>query len=204
MKISSARFDRRFVASFSVLALAMAASAPSRAAQWAEGKDVPFVPTPPKVVEAMLKMAKVTSDDFVIDLGCGDGRIVIAAAKEFKARGRGVDFNPKRVQEANANARQAGVRGRVQFVQGDFFEADIRDATVVTLYLLSSVNLKLRPKLLKELRVGSRIVSHGFDMGDWKPDRTEEEDGRIIRLWTVTGEAKAAYGGEPPPTRAGP
>ncbi len=182
----------------------VAARVPSSAAQWEEGKDVPFVPTPHKVVAAMLKLAKVKSGDFVIDLGCGDGRIVIAAAKDFKARGRGVDFNPKRVQEANANARQAGVRDRVQFVQGDFFEADIHDATVVTLYLLSGVNLKLRPKLLRELRVGSRIVSHGFDMGDWKPDQTKEADGRIIRLWTVTREAKAAYGGEPPPTRAGP
>ena len=204
MKISSARFAKRFATFFSVLALMMAASAPSSDAQWEEGKDVPFVPTPPKVVDAMLKLAKVTSGDFVVDLGCGDGRIVVAAAKQFKARGRGVDFNPKRVQEAKANARQAGVSKRVEFVQGDFFYADLHDATVVTLYLLSSVNLKLRPKLLRELKVGSRIVSHGFDMGDWKADKTEEKEGRILRLWTVTEEAKTAYGGESPPAHVGP
>ncbi len=204
MKTESARFAKRLVTFFSVFALTMAASAPSSAAQWEEGKDVPFVPTPPRVVEAMLKLAEVTSSDFVIDLGCGDGRIVVAAAKQFKARGRGVDFNPKRIQEAKANARQAGVNNRVEFVQGDFYDADIHDATVVTLYLLSSVNLKLRPKLLRELKVGSRIVSHGFDMGDWKPDKTEEKDGRVLRVWTVTEEAKTAYGGEPPPARVRP
>jgi tRNA G37 N-methylase Trm5 len=164
------------------------------AAQWEAGKDVPFVPTPPDVVEAMLKLAKVTGDDFVIDLGCGDGRIVIAAARDFKARGRGVDFNPKRVEEAKANAREAKVSDRVEFVQGDFFETDVREATVVTLYLLPSVNLQLRPKLLKELRPGSRIVSHSFDMGDWQPDKMIDEAGRVLRLWTVTDKAKAAYG----------
>jgi ubiquinone/menaquinone biosynthesis C-methylase UbiE len=157
---------------------------------------VPYVPTPPEVVKAMLKLAEVKSGDFVIDLGCGDGRIVVTAAKEFKARGRGVDFNPKRIEEAKANAREAGVSDRVEFVQGDFFEADIHDATVVTLYLLSSVNLKLRPKLVKELKAGSRIVSNTFDMGDWEPDKTEEAEGRTVRLWIVTEKAKAAYGGQ--------
>ena len=195
MKLDSARFVKRFVSFLSVLVLTMAASAPSLTAQWEAGKDVPFVPTPPAVVDAMLKLAEVKSGDFVVDLGCGDGRIVVAAAKEFKARGRGVDFNPKRVAEAKANAREAGVNDRVEFVQGDLFEADVHEATVVTLYLLPIVNLRLRPRLFKELKVGSRIVSHSFDMGDWKPDKTEEEEGRIVRLWIVTEKAKAAYGG---------
>ena len=106
-----------------------------------------------------------------------------------------MDFNPKRIGEAKANAREAGVSDRVEFVQGDFFEADIHDAAIVTLYLLPDVNLKLRPKLLKELKVGSRIVSHSFDMGDWKPDKTEDEEGRVVRLWIVTEKAKTAYGG---------
>ena len=128
--------------------------------------------------------------------GCGDGRIVVTAVKKFKARGRGVDFNPKRIEEAKQNAREAGVSDRVEFVQGDFFEADIQEATVVTLYLLPSVNLKLRPKLLRDLKVGSRIVSHSFDMGDWEPDKTVDDEGRILRLWTVTENAKAAYGGQ--------
>jgi SAM-dependent methyltransferase len=197
MEINSARFLGRFGTLLSVLVLTMAASAPSFAAQWEEGKDVPFVPTPPQVVDAMLKLAEVKGSDFVIDLGCGDGRIVVAAAKKFRARGRGVDFNPKRIEEAKANAREAGVSDRVEFAQGDFFEADIHDATVVTLYLLPGVNLKLRPKLLKELKVGSRIVSHSFDMGDWEPDKTEHaEEGQVVRLWIVTEKAKAAYGGQ--------
>jgi len=129
----------------------------------------------------------------VIDLGCGDGRIVIIAAQRFGARGKGVDFNPARVKEARENARKAGVAERVQFIQGDLFDAGIHEASVVTLYLLPAVNLKLRPKLLRDLKVGTRIVSHSFDMGDWRPDNTEEANGRIIRLWTVTDKAKAGY-----------
>ncbi len=192
-------FVPRFTRCFSLLtalSLILAAGATPLVAQWDEGKDVPYVPTPPEAVEAMLKLAEVKSTDFVIDLGCGDGRIVVMAAQKFKARGKGVDFNPKRIEEANENARQAGVTGRVEFVQGDFFEADIHNATVVTLYLLPSVNLKLRPKLLKDLKLGTRIVSHSFDMGDWEPDKKVESDGRILRLWTVTEKAKAAYGGQ--------
>jgi SAM-dependent methyltransferase len=130
----------------------------------------------------------------VMDLGCGDGRIVIMAAQKFGARGKGVDFNPARIKEANAAARKAAVTGRVQFLQGDLFDADVHEASVVTLYLLPAVNLKLRPKLLKDLRVGARIVSHSFDMGDWLPDKTEQPNGRIIRLWTVTEAAKITYG----------
>ncbi len=193
MKTNAARLLKQYACLCFVIALILGASVPLLTAQWEEGKDVPYVPTPPQVVAAMLKLAGVRSGDFVIDLGCGDGRIVVMAAQKFGARGKGVDFNPTRIEEAQQNARQAGVEGRVQFIQGDFFEADLQEATVVTLYLLPDINLKLRPKLLKELKVGSRIVSHSFDMGEWEPDKTEKIDGRPIRLWTVTEKAKTAY-----------
>ncbi len=147
--------------------------------------DVPFVPSPNAVVEGMLKLAQVNSTDTVYDLGCGDGRIVIMAATNYKAHGVGVDIDPARIQEARRNAQNAGVENLVRFEQNDLFKVDIRKATVVTLYLLPNVNQKLKPKLLNELRPGSRIVSHSFDMGEWKPDREETIDGRYIYLWTV-------------------
>lgn len=147
--------------------------------------DVPFVPTSPEVVEQMLKLAQVKKTDTVYDLGCGDGRIVVMAAEKFGAHGVGVDIDPERIQEANENARKAAVTERVRFIEKDLFEADIHDATVVTLYLLPSVNLKLRPKLLKDLKPGTRIVSHSFDMGDWKPNKEVEFDGRKLYLWIV-------------------
>ena len=132
--------------------------------------DVPYVPTPTSVVAKMLDMAKVGPNDVVYDLGSGDGRIVITAVKDYGARkGVGYDLNPKRIQEANANAKEAGVTDRVQFLREDLFEANIKEATVVTLYLLPDVNLKLRPKLLRELKPGTRVVSHNYSMGDWKP-----------------------------------
>jgi len=134
--------------------------------------EVPYVPTPQEVVVEMLKMAGVNRNDIVYDLGCGDGRIVITAAKVFGARGVGVDNDPSLIRQSNENARQAGVADRVKFIEQDLFETDIREATVVTLYLLPELNLKLRPKLLRDLRPGSRIVAHEFDMDDWKPDRT--------------------------------
>ena len=196
MKIDSTRLLKRLVSLLSVLVLTMAASAQPIAAQEKPGEDVPFVRTPPQVVDAMLKLAEVKNGDFVIDLGCGDGRIVVAAAQKFGARGRGVDFNPRRIEEAKANAREAGVSDRVDFVQGNFFETGVSDATVVTLYLSSGVNVKLRPRLLRELKVGSRIVSHIFDMGDWEADKTADESGRLLRLWIITEKAKAAYGGK--------
>ncbi len=144
---------------------------------WATGyaqkhqPDVEFVPTPQEVVLEMLKMAKVTQSDVVYDLGCGDGRIVITAAKLFGARGVGVDIDPIRIKESNENARKAGVAGRVKFIEGDLFATDLTEATVVTLYLTPELNVQVRPKLFRELRPGTRIVSHDFDMGDWKPDR---------------------------------
>jgi ribosomal protein L11 methylase PrmA len=194
MRITSARLLRQPVLSLLAVALLMGALALPLGAQWESGKDVPYVPTPPDVVEAMLKLAEVKAGDFVIDLGCGDGRIVVMAAEKFGARARGVDFNPTRIKEAEENASKAGVTERVKFVQGDFFEADIHDASVVTLYLLPDVNLKLRPKLLKDLKNGSRIVSNSFDMGDWEPDKAADQDGRTLRLWIVTEKARDAYG----------
>ncbi len=135
-------------------------------------KDVPFVATAQQTAEGMLKVADVSEDDVVYDLGSGDGRIVITAAKQFGARGVGVEIDPELVAEARANAREAGVSDRVEFRQGDLFNADVHDATVVALYLWPEVNIKLRPKLLRQLDPGDRIVSHDFRMGDWKPDRT--------------------------------
>ena|ERR1700676_3460474 len=133
--------------------------------------DVPYVPTTEEAVKAMLKLADVKQSDIVYDLGCGDGRIVIAAAKEYGAHGVGIDINPERIAEAKENARKAGVENLVRFEEKDLFDADIHDANVVTLFLLGSVNLKLRPKLLKDLKSGTRVVSNTFGMGDWKPDK---------------------------------
>jgi SAM-dependent methyltransferase len=132
--------------------------------------EVPYVPTPEEVVMEMLNMAGVTQNDTVYDLGCGDGRIVITAAKVFGARGVGVDNDPNLIRESNENARKAGVADRVRFIEQDLFMTDIREATVVALYLLPELNLQLRPKLFRDLKPGSRIVSHEFGMGDWKPD----------------------------------
>jgi len=134
--------------------------------------EVPYVPTPEDVVAEMLKMANVGEDDVIYDLGCGDGRIVITAAKELGCRGVGIDIDPTRIQESRINASNAGVSDRVKFFQMDLFEADISEATVVTLYLLSKVNLRLRPKLFQELRPGTRVISHDFSMGEWQPERS--------------------------------
>jgi SAM-dependent methyltransferase len=134
--------------------------------------EVPYMPTHEKVVAEMLKVAKVGKDDILYDLGSGDGRIVITAAKEFGARGVGVDIDPDLIREARENAVKAGVADKVKFLQQDLFETDIREATVVTLYLLPEINRRLRPKLLSDLKPGTRVVSHNHDMGDWKPDKT--------------------------------
>ena len=147
--------------------------------------DVPFVPSPNEVVDGMLKLAKLKSTDTLYDLGCGDGRIVIAAAKQYGAHAVGIDIDPERISEARENAKKAGVEKLVRFEENDLFKADIHAATVVTLYLLPNVNMRLRPKLLSGLKPGTRIVSHSFDMEDWKPDREEVVDYRHIFLWTV-------------------
>jgi SAM-dependent methyltransferase len=143
----------------------------AQTAQPQRALDVPYVPTTEEAVAAMLKLADVKPSDTVYDLGCGDGRIVVAAAKTYGAHGVGIDINPDRIAEAKANARKAGVENLVRFEENDLFKADFHQATVVTLFLLSSVNLKLRPRLLEQLKPGTRIVSNTFDMGDWKPDK---------------------------------
>lgn len=158
--------------------------------------EVPYVPTNNDAVTAMLKLADVKKSDIVYDLGCGDGRIVIAAAKTYGARGVGIDIDPQRIKEANQNAKKAGVENLVRFEENDLFKADFHEATVVTLFLLPQVNLRLRPKLLSELKPGTRIVSNTFDMGDWKPDKevklddgdpSDDDFGLSHRffLWTV-------------------
>ena len=171
-------------------------------AQWDDGPgDVPYVPTPPEVVEAMLKLGAVAKGDIVYDLGCGDGRIVIMAAQKYGARGTGFDINPERVREAEENARKAGVTEQVKFGVKNLFEADFYDANLVTLYLLPEVNLRLRPRLLRQLKPGTRVVSHSFSMGEWEPDQKIEIGYRTIYLWTVTDKAKTLYA-EKEPTAA--
>ena len=156
-------------------------------------RDVPYVPTPQEVVDEMLRMANVGKDDVVYDLGCGDGRLVITAVKKFGAkRGVGVDIDPQRIKESNENARAAGVADRVRFVEQDLFKADFKEATVVTLYLLPDVNLRLRPRLWSDLKPGTRVVSHAFDMGDWQPEKTADVEGRTIYFWTIPKRPPAA------------
>jgi 2-polyprenyl-3-methyl-5-hydroxy-6-metoxy-1,4-benzoquinol methylase len=151
--------------------------------------DVVFVPTPQEVVDQMMKVANVHAGDVLYDLGCGDGRTVITAAK-LGARAIGIDINPVRIQESNDNAAKNGMTGKVTFRLEDLFEANFKDATVVTLYLLPSLNVKLRPKLWNELKPGTRIVSHDFDMGDWKPEKTIDVDGHTLYFWTVPEPSK--------------
>lgn len=147
--------------------------------------DVVFVPTPQELVEDMLRLADVKKGDVLFDLGSGDGRIAVTAAKKYGVRAVGIDIDPERIREANENAKKNGVEKLVQFRQEDLFKADFRSATVVTLYLLPELNLKLRPRLWAELKPGTRIVSHQFDMGDWQPDKKLEVNGRIAYFWTV-------------------
>ena len=172
-----------------LLAMIAAIAAPSAAQQAApaplRSPDVIFVPTPQEVVDAMLKMAKVGPNDVIYDLGSGDGRIPITAAKTYKARGVGIDIDPQRIREATENLKTAGVGDRVRFLNQDLFTTDISEATVVTLYLLPSLNLKVLPKLNKELKPGTRVVSHAFDMGEIKPEQTANVNGRTIYMWTV-------------------
>jgi hypothetical protein len=173
-----------------------------------EQSGAPYVPTSHDVVEAMLKLARVGPRDFVVDLGSGDGRIVIAAATRYRARGMGVDIDPDLVKLANAEARRLGVADRVSFLRQDLFTADLNRATVLTLYLLPETMTSLRPKLLRELAPGVRIVSHDFDFGEWKPDRSievttaEKYDvpgtwSSVVHLWTVPAAIEGVWSGEP-------
>ncbi len=162
-------YSKKFLAGLLVIMILIPFS---RAVEQQKEPEVPFVPTPNEVVEEMLKMANVGKNDVLYDLGCGDGRIVITAAKKFGCRGVGIDIDPKRIRESRENAIEVGVSDKVKFIQMDLFETNIREATVVTLYLLSEVNLRLRPKLFRELAPGTRVVSHEFSMGDWKADDT--------------------------------
>jgi ribosomal protein L11 methylase PrmA len=151
--------------------------------------DIGYIPTPPVVVDAMLNLAQVTSEDVLYDLGSGDGRIVIAAAQQFGTYGIGIDIDPERIREANGNARKAGVNDRVRFQLGNLFESDFRDATVVTLYLLPHLNLRLLPRLLNQLKPGTRILSYNFDIDGWQPNQIvkveSEEEGSIIYYWII-------------------
>lgn len=161
--------------------------------------DVPYVPTTPEAVDAMLKLGQVKSTDVLYDLGCGDGRIVIAAAKNFGARAVGIDIDPQRIREAKENAKKAGVEDKVRFELNDLFDANFSEATVVTLFLLPRINLKLKPKLLEQLKPGTRVVSNTFDMGDWKAEKestvdNEDYDTGLSRkffLWTIPANKKA-------------
>ncbi len=185
------------VAAVAVIAVAEPTAADAQAAQSARRGEslAPFVPTPQDVVERMLALAQVTSKDVVYDLGSGDGRLVVTAAKKFGARGVGIDIDPARIAEGRANARQAGVEQLVEFRQQDALETDLSQASVVTLYLLSSSNVKLRPRLASQLKPGARVVSHQFGMGDWTPEKVEtftdsNGTGRTLYLWTIGANTK--------------
>lgn len=205
---------RRLRASGAVfaLALAAAAAAPGRAQESAapavvdsaaadapaRQPDVHFVPTPMEVVDQMLAFVRPTRDDVVYDLGCGDGRIVVAAAQRHGARGVCVDLDPSRIRESRQNADTAGVTARIRFHQGDLFEMDLSEATVVTLYLLPDLNLRLRPKLFEELRPGTRVVSHAFHMGDWEADSmatVARKDGgnSFVYYWVIPADVAGSW-----------
>ena len=181
--------------SFVVLFTALLAAGPAAAQAQAQKAaprtpDVIFVPTPHEVVEDMLRLVDVKKGDVLYDLGSGDGRIPIAAAKMYGVRAVGIDIDPARIAEAQDNAKKAGVTHLVEFRQADLFQSDFREATVVTLYLLPELNVKLRPRLWAELKPGTRIVSHQFDMGDWKAEKKLESSGRVIYFWTVPDPKK--------------
>ena len=155
--------------------------------------DVIYVPTPFEVVERMLNMAEVKKGEFLIDLGSGDGRIPVTAAKKFGARGFGVDINPERVREANENAKKEGVADQVEFRVQNLYETDFSKADVLSMYLLTEINLKLRPRILSELRPGARVVSHAFEMGDWKPDQQDKLGTRDVYLWIVPAKLQGRW-----------
>jgi SAM-dependent methyltransferase len=165
-----------------------------------DGKDVIWIPTEPNMVERMLRMAQVTPRDIVVDLGSGDGRLSIAAAREFGAHARGLEFNPDMVALSRREAQQAGVAERVKFEQADIFESDFSEASVVTMFLLPALTLRLRPTLLK-MKPGTRVVSNQFDMGDWMPDEVADLGGRLAYLWIVPAQVAGTWKLEVPATR---
>jgi tRNA G37 N-methylase Trm5 len=184
---------------FASLTTSSAAVSPVAQAPGAKRPDAPqlapYVPTPQEVVDRMLVLANVTKEDFVVDLGCGDGRIPVTAAKKYGARGLGVDIDPVRIAEANANAKAAGVEHLVTFKLQDAMKTDVTTATLVTTYLLSASNLKLRPLLTKEMKPGTRIVTHNFSMGDWAPEKSDtfkdaEGRSRTIFLYRLDGKVR--------------
>jgi hypothetical protein len=191
-----------FVARFAApLALALACALPAAAQQKDKayepqvgqaGKDVIWVPTPDEVVERMLRMAQVTPNDYVVDLGAGDGKIAIAAAKKMGARSLGIEYNPDMAKHAQRQVENAGVSAKAKVVQGDIFASDFTTATVVTMYLLPALNMKLRPQILA-MRPGTRVVSHSFNMEDWEPDETSSMDGRRAYLWIVPANVMGGW-----------
>jgi len=191
----SSTYKFRFVPALLILAGTVAAQDTAKK----RDPDVPYVPTTPEAVEAMLKLGEVKKTDILYDLGCGDGRIVITAAKMFGTRGVGIDIDPQRIKEAQANAKQAGVENLVRFELNDLFEAKFSEATVVTLFLLPRINLKLKPKLLEQLKPGTRVVSNTFDMGDWKAEKESSVDNedfdtglsRKFFLWRIPANKQA-------------
>ena len=190
---------RRFAPLFALLLLANNGCAQVQPAQtdyqprpFQEGKDVVWLPTPQPVVEKMLEIAKVTPKDFVIDLGSGDGRTVITAAKKFGAGAMGIEYNPDMVELSNRAAAKEGIAGKVKFMKADLFETDFSRASVITMYLLPALNVKLRPKIL-DLKPGTRIVSHAFDMGEWQADRIESDEGRSVYLWIVPAKVAGTW-----------
>lgn len=197
--MSAGRLRARFLGATLFAAALVASNAP--AAQSAgtyepsvgqEGKDVIWVPTPQALVERMLTIANVKPTDFVVDLGSGDGRTVITAAKKFNAKALGLEYNPEMVELSRRNAAKEGVSDRAQFQQADIFATDFSNATVVTMYLLPSLNIKLRPTLLN-MKPGTRVVSHAFSMDDWNPDQTESVEGRTAYLWIVPAKLEGQW-----------
>ena len=188
-RLSPVRLGRGMLVALALCALVAGGGAARAQAAAARAPDVPYDPTPAKVVTQMLQLAQVRKSDVVYDLGCGDGRIVIAAAKDKGARGVCVDIDPERIREARANAAAAGVADGIRFLEQDLFATDIGEATVVVLFLWPDVNLKLRPKLWQELRRGTRVLSYVHDMGDWTPQQTMTVQGRLgkreLYLWTI-------------------
>lgn len=186
-----AQLSRRGAASGLVMAIGGAVALPLLAR--GQSLDVPYVPTPQPVVDRMLALAEVRPGDMLIDLGSGDGRIPVTAASRYGIEAFGVDLNPQRVSEARSNARRAGVEDKARFEVRNLFDTEIARASVLTLYLLPGVNLELRPRILSEMAPGSRIVSHEFDMGDWRPQQTETIGSRRVHLWIVPARVEGRW-----------